>query len=80
MGHHREWHPQEVAGCFGCQTLNVGVQTLQIKHGSNPVQTKPVVSERNGRKVGEHRVHWDGRQDALAQPGPIKLQTRVQAE
>lgn len=76
-------HPSPVPGCFGCKTINIGVQTLQIKYGKNPVQQVPVVAEegrRGGRVVGRHAVHWDGRQDATAMPGTIKLETKVRTD
>jgi len=77
---HRVSHPEPVEGCFGCKVRNVGVQTLQIKHGKNPVQRVPVIADegpRAGRAVGRHVVHWDGRQDAVAQPAPIRVETKV---
>jgi hypothetical protein len=77
---HRTSHPAPVEGCFGCKVQDVGVQTLHIKHGADPVQTIPVIAEegaRAGRAVGAHKLHWDGRQDAVASPGTIALQTKV---
>lgn len=73
-------HAEPVEGCFGCKVRNVGVQTLQIRHGSDPVQQIPVVADegsRAGQTVGMHKVHWDGRQDAIARPAPIRLETKV---
>jgi len=32
-----------------------------------------VVDERDGTKAGEHIVHWDGRQDAIARPREITI-------
>jgi hypothetical protein len=81
--HHLLSHPSPVPGCFGCKTLNVGVQTLQIKYGANPIQKVPVVADdgkRAGSKVGFHKVHWDGRQDAVAMPAPMKIRTRIVSE
>jgi hypothetical protein len=78
--HHLLSHPSPVPGCFGCKTIGQGVQTLQIKYGANPIQTVPVVADggkRAGRKVGMHKVHWDGRQDAVAMPAPIKIRTKT---
>jgi hypothetical protein len=80
---HRDSHPIPVDDCFGCKVQNVGVQTLQIKHGNNPIQTVPVIADegaRAGKAVGHHKVHWDGRQDAVAQPAPIRIETKVRAD
>ena len=80
---HRDKHPNPVEGCFGCKVQNVGVQTLQIKHGKNPVQQGPVIADdgkRAGKPVGFHKVHWDGRQDAVAKPLPVKIKTKVVSE
>lgn len=77
---HTESHPVPVDGCFGCRVRNVGVQTLQIKYGADPVQTVPVVTEdgaARGRVGGAHRVHWDGRQDATVKPPTLAMETKV---
>lgn len=36
-------------------------------------ETKPVIDERDGSKAGAHREHWDGRQDARANPGTVRM-------
>ena len=77
---HRESHPEPVEGCFGCQTLNVGVQTLQIKHGKNPIHNVPVIGEegpRAGKTVGRTAEHWDGKQDATVFAPALKLKTEA---
>jgi hypothetical protein len=77
---HRDSHPVPIENCFGCKVQNVGVQTLQIKHGKNPVQQVPVLGEegpRRGKKVGKNQVHWDGRQDATVFAPALKLETKA---
>lgn len=67
MADHRIAHPIDVPDCFGCKTLGIGFQGLRSRHGRDPVQRVPVTAEEGrsaGRTVGEHAVHWDGRQDA----------------
>ena len=81
MANHRDTHPQDVEGCFGCKALGLGVQTLKIRHGADPTRKVPVIRE-EGRSAGTvggfHTHHWDGRQDATvhAEPVPIKLGMR----
>lgn len=78
--HHLLSHPSPVPGCFGCQTIRQGVQTLKIKHGADPVQRIPVVTEdgaRRGTVGGQHAVHWDGRQDATVRPPQLRIDTKV---
>ena len=80
MAHHREHHPTPVPDCFGCQVLGVGFQGLQARHGADPVQVVPVIADegpRRGQSTGEHRVHWDGRQDAFVRPGAVGLRATV---
>ena len=36
-------------------------------------ERQPVTDERDGTKAGEHIVHWDGRQDAIARPREITI-------
>lgn len=81
--HHLLSHPSPVPGCFGCKTINQGVQTLQIKFGKDPVQTVPVVTEegpRRGKVGGQHVVHWDGRQDAKVNPPTLAMETTVREQ
>ena len=76
-------HPSPVAGCFGCKAISIGFQGLQSRQGKNPIQQVPVIADdgkRAGRPVGLHRVHWDGRQDAVAKPAPLKIRTRIVSE
>jgi hypothetical protein len=77
---HRDSHPEPVDGCFGCRTLDVGVQTLQIKHGANPVQRVPVIADdgaRAGQTVGKQDVHWDGRQDSTVFAPQVNVQAKT---
>jgi hypothetical protein len=83
MGHHKDWHPQPVSGCFGCRTLDQGYLGLKSRRGPDPVQTVPVIADdgkRAGQRVGVQKVHWDGRQDAVAMPAPMKIRTSIKAE
>ena len=32
-----------------------------------------VIDERDGSKAGEHIIHWDGRQDAIAHPREVTI-------
>lgn len=68
MADHRVAHPEDVEGCFGCKTYGIGFQGLQSREGKDPVQRVPVRADEGpaaGRPIGEHKVHWDGRQDAV---------------
>lgn len=77
---HIESHPQPVEGCFGCRVSGVGVQTLQMRHGKDPVQKIPVVGDdgpRAGRTVGRHDEHWDGRRDATVYAPAMTIETKT---
>lgn len=66
--------------CFGCKVDGLAYGALKSKHGADPVQRIPVIAERGprrGRPVGEHAVHWDGRQDATMRPAPVRITTKV---
>lgn len=68
-------------GCFGCKVRGIGVQTLQSRHGKDPVQRVPVIREEGalaGTVGGHHDVHWDGRQDATVTPPTTTIKTRTQ--
>jgi hypothetical protein len=76
-------HPSPVPGCFGCKTIGQGFLGLKSRQGPNPIQTVPVIADdgrRAGKSVGYHKVHWDGKQDAVAKPAPIKIRTKVVSE
>lgn len=80
MANHRDTHPVDVEGCFGCKALGVSVATLRIRHGADPVERVPVVREEGrlaGTVGGYHAKHWDGRQDATVCPPTVALKTRV---
>ncbi len=77
---HIDSHPTPEPDCFGCRTLGVGVQTLQIKYGKNPVEKVPVVADdgaRAGRTVGQKAEHWDGRQDATVYAPKLTIETKA---
>ncbi len=81
--HQRRTHPRPVEGCDACRWSSVGVQTLQIREGADPVRHVPVVAEegpRAGRVVGEHVQHWDGRQDATVHAPAVAMKARVSEE
>jgi len=78
MANHRNTHPDPVEGCFGCKALGIGVQTLQSRHGADPVQRVPVVADdgpRRGRPTGHHTIHWDGRQDATVRAPAVAVRS-----
>jgi hypothetical protein len=81
MAHHRIAHPTDLPGCFGCQTLGVGFQGLQSRHGADPVQRVPVKAEEGraaGKTIGAHHVHWDGRQDARVLAPTVVMKSEEQ--
>lgn len=56
-----------VDGCFGCKVLGVGFD------GGHVTRTVPVLNDETGQRTGSHIQHRDGRQDALANPGTVKV-------
>ena len=77
---HIDSHPTPQEGCFGCRTLGIGVQTLEIKYGKNPVERVPVVADdgaRAGKTVGRNDVHWDGRQDSTVFAPKLTIETKA---
>ncbi len=72
---HRTTHPEDVPGCFGCKALGVGFQGLQSRRGKDPVETTLVRSDENGRTVGAHHEHWDGRRDATVTAPSVAVTT-----
>jgi len=77
---HIDSHPEPIENCFGCRVSGVGVQTLQIKHGKDPVQKLPVIGEegaRAGKTVGRHDEHWDGRRDATVFAPKLTIETKA---
>lgn len=81
MAHHRVAHPVDVEGCFGCRCLGIGYQGLQSRQGADPVQSVPVRADTGpaaGTTVGTHRVHWDGRQDAVVKAPTTALKATSQ--
>jgi hypothetical protein len=57
------------------QEKNVGVL---LKKGTSV--REPVLDERDGTVGGYHVKHWDGRQDAVVQPKPIRVKVNVKEE
>jgi hypothetical protein len=80
---HRDLHPTPVEGCFGCHVSTLGFQGLRSRQGVDPVEKVKVIGDdgrRGGKVVGFHKKHWDGRQDVVAMPVPIKIKTKVTSE
>jgi hypothetical protein len=57
------------------QEKNIGVS---LRRGTS--ERKPVVNEDDGTQAGYHVEHWDDRQDAVAQPKPLRVTLKVQEE
>ena len=51
---------------------------VSLRRGSS--ERKPVIDERDGSQAGYHVEHWDDRQDAVAQPKPIRVRARIVEE
>ncbi len=75
---HRSTHPEDVPDCFGCKALGIGFQGLQSREGKDPVQVIPVRSDENGRTVGAHHDHWDGRRDATVNAPAVMVRATVE--
>lgn len=60
---------------FAEKARTIGVS---LKRGS--MRTKTVRSEETGKRVGYEVEHWDDHQDAVAQPGPVKLKAKAVLE
>ena len=78
MANHRDTHPTDVDGCFGCKALGVGYQGLQSRQGADPVQVVPVRGDVDGRRVGEQHEHWDGRRDATVTAPSVLVKMKTQ--
>jgi hypothetical protein len=73
-------HNSADSECFGCKVAGLSYQGLKSRHGSDPVESVPVVADegaRAGRAVGQSRVHWDGRQDATVFAPLTKMETKA---
>lgn len=55
---HRDHHPTEVPGCFGCKVLGIGVD------GKHLTKTVRVTADDGPQTVGTQTEHRDGRMDA----------------
>jgi hypothetical protein len=60
---------------FAEKAKTIGVS---LKRGS--MRTKTVRNEENGRRIGYEVEHWDDHQDAVAQPGTVKLKAKAVLE
>jgi hypothetical protein len=81
--HHRDVHPTDMPGCFGCKALGIGYQGLLSRVGPDPTRRTPVTIEEGphrGRVGGHHTEHWDGRQDATVTPGAIRVRATTTEE
>lgn len=63
---HRDFHPVNVDGCFGCKVAGLGYDGKHL--------TKSTTDD-NRATVTEHR---NGRQDVTVRPRTVRLVTRIE--
>ena len=56
------------------------LRSIGVSRRRGSSERKPVIDERDGSQAGYHVEHWDDRQDAVAQPKPIRVRARIVEE
>jgi hypothetical protein len=79
--HHRDVHPVDVPGCFGCKCLGIRYQGHRSRQGKDPIRRTPAIADhgpRAGKPAGYHTDHWDGRRDATVHPGAVRVRLKTE--
>lgn len=55
-------------------TFKEKIRSISTPRKLGKSERKEVIDERDGSRAGEHIVHWDGRQDAVAEPKTLVVE------